>query len=134
MKRILFGTSDFIIKLNKIRNYSYVNYFVIKSHSEIHKEIFFHNWHVFILLILMSFLINFEYSFILGDLTMQIIQGPIALVIGVLFGIIWGYLSRYLPERNDVNMYILWIYWTQYFTSIIQIYVYCYLISAFLQY
>lgn len=35
----------------------------------------------------------------------QIMQGPIAIVGGLGFGVIWGALSRYVPEKGDVSNY-----------------------------
>lgn len=34
----------------------------------------------------------------------QILQGPIAIVGGFGFGILWGLLAKYVPERNDVSI------------------------------
>ncbi|KAJ8867940.1 hypothetical protein PR048_031749 [Dryococelus australis] len=36
-----------------------------------------------------------------STLTFQILQGPITLVGGVGFGVVWGLLSKYVPERSD---------------------------------
>ncbi|XP_068084864.1 sodium/hydrogen exchanger 9B2 isoform X3 [Anabrus simplex] len=36
-----------------------------------------------------------------GDLTQQILQGPLEVVIGLVFGITWGTVIVYVPHRND---------------------------------
>ncbi|XP_063236339.1 sodium/hydrogen exchanger 9B2-like [Bacillus rossius redtenbacheri] len=36
-----------------------------------------------------------------GSLTFQIIQGPITLIGGIGCGILWGLLSKFVPEKND---------------------------------
>nr|CAD7194103.1 unnamed protein product [Timema douglasi] len=33
--------------------------------------------------------------------TFQIIQGPLSIFGGIAFGVIWGYMSKYIPERHD---------------------------------
>jgi len=33
----------------------------------------------------------------------QILQGPIAIVGGLGFGIMWGWLAKYVPEKGDVS-------------------------------
>lgn len=38
------------------------------------------------------------------SLTYQIIQGPLSIVGGIGFGILWGLISKYVPERNDPFM------------------------------
>lgn len=35
------------------------------------------------------------------SLTSQIIQGPISIIGGITFGILWGLMSRYIPEKFD---------------------------------
>jgi hypothetical protein len=42
-------------------------------------------------------------SLISGDLFTSVIQGPIGLISGFIFGILWGLLIRYVPERHDVS-------------------------------
>ena len=39
------------------------------------------------------------------SLTYKILQGPISLVGGVGYGVIWGLLSRYVPEKGDVRIF-----------------------------
>lgn len=34
----------------------------------------------------------------------QILQGPIAIVGGLGFGIMWGWLAKYVPEKGDVSI------------------------------
>nr|CAD7572548.1 unnamed protein product [Timema californicum] len=33
--------------------------------------------------------------------TFQIVQGPLSIFGGIAFGVIWGYMSKYIPERHD---------------------------------
>ncbi|KAK1120185.1 hypothetical protein K0M31_012556 [Melipona bicolor] len=33
----------------------------------------------------------------------QILQGPISIVGGLGFGILWGWLAKYIPEKGDVS-------------------------------
>lgn len=33
----------------------------------------------------------------------QILQGPIAIIGGLGFGIMWGWLAKYVPEKGDVS-------------------------------
>lgn len=33
----------------------------------------------------------------------QILQGPIAIVGGLGFGVLWGWLAKYVPEKGDVS-------------------------------
>jgi len=33
----------------------------------------------------------------------QILQGPIAIVGGLGFGVMWGWLAKYVPEKGDVS-------------------------------
>jgi hypothetical protein len=42
----------------------------------------------------------------------QILQGPIAIIGGIGFGVIWGALSRYVPEKGDVSLGLRLIYIT----------------------
>lgn len=35
----------------------------------------------------------------------QILQGPIAIIGGMGFGIMWGWLSKYVPEKGDVSTF-----------------------------
>lgn len=35
----------------------------------------------------------------------QILQGPISIIGGLGFGILWGYLAKYVPEKGDVCLY-----------------------------
>lgn len=37
----------------------------------------------------------------------QILQGPIAIVGGLGFGVLWGWLAKYVPEKGDVSNLIL---------------------------
>ncbi|XP_067006986.2 sodium/hydrogen exchanger 9B2 [Anabrus simplex] len=39
-----------------------------------------------------------------GDLTWRILQGPIGLLIGVVFGTSWGLLSWFIPHRDDPHV------------------------------
>lgn len=34
----------------------------------------------------------------------QVAQGPIAIFGGIGFGVLWGLLSRYVPEKGDVSL------------------------------
>lgn len=34
----------------------------------------------------------------------QILQGPIAIIGGMGFGILWGCLAKYVPEKGDVSL------------------------------
>ncbi|XP_047515460.1 sodium/hydrogen exchanger 9B2-like isoform X1 [Pieris napi] len=36
-----------------------------------------------------------------SSVTMNIIQGPLSVIIGIAFGVLCGYLIKYIPERND---------------------------------
>lgn len=36
----------------------------------------------------------------------QILQGPIAIVGGIGFGVLWGCLAKYVPEKGDVSNFI----------------------------
>ncbi|XP_031763854.2 sodium/hydrogen exchanger 9B2-like isoform X1 [Galleria mellonella] len=36
-----------------------------------------------------------------SSLTMNIIQGPLSVIGGIFFGVLCGYLAKYVPERND---------------------------------
>lgn len=42
-------------------------------------------------------------SFIASNdsLSSQIIQGPLSIIGGIVFGIVWGFISNYAPERHD---------------------------------
>lgn len=42
-----------------------------------------------------------------GDLTTTIIQGPLGVVIGVTFGLVWGVLATQVPHKNDSNVVLL---------------------------
>lgn len=33
----------------------------------------------------------------------QILQGPIAILGGLGFGVLWGWLAKYVPEKGDVS-------------------------------
>lgn len=33
----------------------------------------------------------------------QILQGPISIVGGLGFGVLWGWLAKYVPEKGDVS-------------------------------
>lgn len=35
----------------------------------------------------------------------QILQGPIAIIGGLGFGVIWGWLAKYVPEKGDVSSF-----------------------------
>lgn len=37
----------------------------------------------------------------------QILQGPIAVIGGLGFGIMWGWLAKYVPEKGDVSTFSL---------------------------
>lgn len=37
----------------------------------------------------------------------QILQGPIAIIGGLGFGIMWGWLAKYVPEKGDVSIFSL---------------------------
>lgn len=34
----------------------------------------------------------------------QILQGPIAIIGGIGFGVLWGWLAKYVPEKGDVSL------------------------------
>lgn len=36
----------------------------------------------------------------------QILQGPIAIIGGLGFGIMWGWLAKYVPEKGDVSTFL----------------------------
>lgn len=36
----------------------------------------------------------------------EILQGPVAIVGGIGFGVLWGTLSRYVPEKGDVSLHV----------------------------
>lgn len=38
------------------------------------------------------------------SLTYQIIQGPLSIIGGIAFGVIWGLISKYVPEKHDPFM------------------------------
>lgn len=38
----------------------------------------------------------------------QILQGPLSIVGGLGFGVLWGCLSRYIPEKGDVSIRIIY--------------------------
>ena len=35
----------------------------------------------------------------------QILQGPIAIIGGLGFGVMWGWLAKYVPEKGDVSTF-----------------------------
>lgn len=37
----------------------------------------------------------------------QILQGPIAIIGGLGFGVMWGWLAKYVPEKGDVSTFSL---------------------------
>jgi hypothetical protein len=51
-----------------------------------------------------AFLKDFNLYFCFPEaLVFQIVQGPISIVGGIGFGILWGLLARYVPEKQDVS-------------------------------
>jgi hypothetical protein len=40
-------------------------------------------------------------------LVFQIMQGPLSIVGGIGFGILWGLLAKYVPEKQDVSSLML---------------------------
>jgi hypothetical protein len=54
------------------------------------------------------FLKDFNLYFCFPDaLVFQIMQGPLSIVGGIGFGILWGLLAKYVPEKQDVSSVIL---------------------------
>jgi len=37
----------------------------------------------------------------------QILQGPIAIIGGLGFGVMWGWLAKYVPEKGDVSTFFI---------------------------
>jgi len=35
----------------------------------------------------------------------QILQGPISIIGGLGFGVMWGWLAKYVPEKGDVSTF-----------------------------
>jgi hypothetical protein len=55
-----------------------------------------------------GFLKDFKHYICFPDaLVFQIIQGPLSIVGGIGFGILWGILARYVPEKQDVSSAML---------------------------
>ena len=54
------------------------------------------------------FLKDFKLYFCFPDaLVFQIMQGPLSIFGGIGFGILWGLLARYVPEKQDVSSVVL---------------------------
>lgn len=46
----------------------------------------------------------FTFCFYISDaLVFQIIQGPLSIIGGIGFGVLWGVLAKYVPEKQDVS-------------------------------
>ena len=57
-----------------------------------------------------GFLEDFNLYFCFPDaLVFKIMQGPLSIVGGFGFGILWGLLARYVPEKQDVSSVMFFI-------------------------
>lgn len=43
------------------------------------------------------------YFYVSDALVFQIIQGPLSIIGGIGFGVLWGVLAKYVPEKQDVS-------------------------------
>lgn len=39
-----------------------------------------------------------------GSLVFNIIQGPLSVIMGLGFGVLWGFLAKFVPVRDDVSI------------------------------
>lgn len=48
-----------------------------------------------------------------GSLTQQILQGPIGIGIGIVYGCLYGLMLQFIPSRTSVSIHTCWLSLTE---------------------
>lgn len=48
-----------------------------------------------------------KYLYFSDSVTYDLLLSPVSIAAGILYGLIWGFIVKYVPERSDVSIIII---------------------------